>query len=222
MIRTAQRTHRAIRRKLLISCATFAIATAALAPQKARASGGAHRCVPGDDRVDQRRVPDVDADRNRDDHRDVATATINWSPTDTAKQFGKIVFLPNGNVATFQGSTDASDYTVLNRVLPDGAYPIELNGTVQSFISGGATGGRIWFYSPGGISSEAMLCSTSVACCLRPRTREKVGPPTVTTSVSRREPLRQAPRSWLQWGQNQRSQEGQLHCTDRSAHRTGR
>ena len=61
------------------------------------------------------------------------------------------MFLPNGNVATFQGTTDAGDYTVLNRVLPDGAYPIELNGTVQSFISGGATGGRIWFYSPSGI-----------------------------------------------------------------------
>ena len=37
MICTAQRTHRAIRRKLLISCATFAIATAALTPQKVRA-----------------------------------------------------------------------------------------------------------------------------------------------------------------------------------------
>ena len=46
---------------------------------------------------------------------------------------------------------DAGDYTVLNRVLPDGTYPIELNGTVQSFISSGATGGRIWFYSPNGI-----------------------------------------------------------------------
>ncbi len=37
MNRTAHPTHRAIRRKLLISCATFAIATAALTPQRARA-----------------------------------------------------------------------------------------------------------------------------------------------------------------------------------------
>ncbi len=70
--------------------------------------------------------------------------------TDTASP---IDFLPNGNVATFTSSTGLLDYTVLNRIVPlNSGRAIELNGSVLSTLEGGSTtGGRIWFYSPGGI-----------------------------------------------------------------------
>ena len=81
------------------------------------------------------------------------TATINWTPTDTAQGGGTIDFLPNGNVATFTSAPGVTDYTVLNRIVPtDATRPIGLNGQVISTLQGtSATGGRIWFYSPGGI-----------------------------------------------------------------------
>src|SRR5205823_8601854 len=46
-----------------------------------------------------------------------------------------------------------ADYTVLNRIVPsDASRAISLNGQVISNLQDtGATGGRIWFYSPGGI-----------------------------------------------------------------------
>ena len=56
----------------------------------------------------------------------------------------------------------ANGYTVLNRILPTagtgGTFrPVSLNGTVDSRLgsSGGAQGGDIWFYSPGGIITGA-------------------------------------------------------------------
>jgi filamentous hemagglutinin family protein len=150
MIRTAQPAHRAIRRKLLISCASVAIATVALTPQKARAQvAGAFRGT----------ITSTTGDVTRNTTSGTAetitigtnNATINWNPTGTINQSGNIDFLPDGNTATFQGTAAAGDYTVLNRVLPDGAYPIELDGTVNSLLSDASKGGRIWFYSPNGI-----------------------------------------------------------------------
>lgn len=82
-----------------------------------------------------------------------AKATINWSPTDTQKGGGAIDFLPNGNSATFTSTPGIADYTVLNRIIPtDSTRPIALNGHVISTLQGtNAIGGKVWFYSPGGI-----------------------------------------------------------------------
>jgi filamentous hemagglutinin family protein len=81
------------------------------------------------------------------------TVTLNWTPNDTAQGGGAIDFLPNGNVATFTGASGLTDYTVLNRIVPtDATRAISLDGQVISTLQDtGATGGRVWFYSPGGI-----------------------------------------------------------------------
>ncbi|WP_313801302.1 histidine kinase [Sphingobium sp.] len=88
---------------------------------------------------------------------DGSETVINWTPSDTSGT-GTIDFLPSGRTAQFTVNTSAplSDYTVLNRILPvDGSgLPVSrivaLNGTVQSDLFG-STGGKIWFYAPGGI-----------------------------------------------------------------------
>src|SRR5207302_3620455 len=51
------------------------------------------------------------------------------------------------------GAAGLADYTVLNRIVPsDASRAISLNGQVISNLQDtGATGGRIWFYGPGGI-----------------------------------------------------------------------
>ncbi|GLV30616.1 hypothetical protein TomTYG75_31310 [Sphingobium sp. TomTYG75] len=79
-------------------------------------------------------------------------AIIDWTPDDTSGT-GPIDFLPQNNTVVFSGF---SDFTVLNRILPVNgsgvsvSRVIELNGTVQSQING-STGGKVWFYAPGGI-----------------------------------------------------------------------
>lgn len=91
---------------------------------------------------------------------DVPTAIINWQPTDTMAGGGAIDFLPGGTTAVFQNSTgNQQGYTVLNRILPAGdaaGRGIALNGSVIARLqdAGGtvtSNGGRLWFYSPGGI-----------------------------------------------------------------------
>ena len=73
-------------------------------------------------------------------------AIINWTPADTTG--GTIDFLPQGKTVSFSGS---GDFTVLNRIVPvNGAPPIQFNGTVESLVNG-SPGGKVWFYSPGGI-----------------------------------------------------------------------
>lgn len=75
-------------------------------------------------------------------------AVITWRPVDTATSAAVIDILPTGNALAFTG--DAA-YTVLNRVIPDDpTRAIQFNGTVISTV-GGALGGNVWFYSPGGI-----------------------------------------------------------------------
>lgn len=90
-----------------------------------------------------------------------STAVLNWTPTDTSGS-GTVNFQPSGNVATFHDGPGLSggSFTILNRVIPvtfvpgvgnvPNTQPIALNGTVNSVV-GGATGGNVWFYAPGGI-----------------------------------------------------------------------
>ncbi|HKP33381.1 MAG TPA: hypothetical protein VJT70_01210 [Sphingomicrobium sp.] len=80
-------------------------------------------------------------------------ASINWVPSDQRIGGGAIDFLPNGNTATFTSAEGITDYTVLNRIVPiDVTRPISLNGSVISTLQGThAVGGKVWFYSPGGI-----------------------------------------------------------------------
>src|SRR5690349_5282796 len=135
------------RHQLLISCATLAIAAAALAPTRARAQAfqGTPTTAAGTVTFDRATagVETINVGSS--------TATINWAPTD-AQGTGNINFLPQGNTATYQGASGLADFTVLNRIVPtDTTRTIELNGTILSKLSGGATGGNVWFYSPGGI-----------------------------------------------------------------------
>jgi filamentous hemagglutinin family protein len=134
------------RRRLLLSCATAAIAAAVLMPQKAHAQAF-QGSITSATNASQTSV----GTGTETITVTAPTATLVWNPTGAVNGSGNIDFLPSGNVATFQGTADAGNYTILNRVIPDGAYKIELNGTVNSYVAGGATGGNIWFYSPNGI-----------------------------------------------------------------------
>ncbi len=158
MISSARPAYRAIRRKLLISCASVAIATAAVTPQKVRAQAGAFQGTPSTTAgsVDYSRGAGVETITVS-----TPTASIDWSPYDNQTATANpIDFLPSGNTATFTSSTGVLDYTVLNRIIPlNSGRAIELNGTVLSTLQGTSTaGGRIWFYSPGGI----LIGSTAV------------------------------------------------------------
>ena len=153
----SQPAYRAIRKKLFISCASIALATAALSPQKARAQAapGAFQGDPttGSGTVVYSRITNpVVGSETITIGSD--TATINWAPYDTTTgTTDPINFLPSGDTATFTSTSGVTDYTVLNRIVPtDPNRAIELNGTILSTLEGGnTTGGRIWFYSPGGI-----------------------------------------------------------------------
>ncbi len=133
------------RRTLLLSCASFAIATAALTPQKARAQAFNGTPTPVSGVTFDRATPGIETITISN-----PTATIDWSPNNGGT--GTIIFLPSTNTATFQGDTGLLDYTVLNRIVPaDPSRMIQFDGQVLSQLAGGATGGKVWFYSPGGI-----------------------------------------------------------------------
>ena len=147
MMSSATPASRPIRNRLLISCATVAMATAALLPQKAHAQafqGRINSSVGSVARTNTTATSETITIGS-------STATINWTPTGQPNGSGNIDFLPSGNVATFQGTANAGDYTVLNRIIPGGSTPIELNGTINALLSDSSTGGNIWFYSPNGI-----------------------------------------------------------------------
>lgn len=78
------------------------------------------------------------------------SAIIDWKPISPTDPF---VFLPSGNVATFQNGRTNSDFVVLNRILTN--VPSRFDGTVISRLvrpSGAPVrGGTILFASPGGI-----------------------------------------------------------------------
>ncbi|MFL6752380.1 MAG: DVUA0089 family protein, partial [Sphingomicrobium sp.] len=137
----------AIKRKaLMISCASAAIAAAALAPQDARAQA-----------FNGTFTNSAAATRSTGTNSETITinpgasggVTINWTPNNAGT--GTIDFLPSGNTATFTNAAGVTDFTVLNRVIPaDMTRAIALNGTVLSRI-GEVAGGKVWFYTPGGI-----------------------------------------------------------------------
>ena len=144
---TAKPAYRATRNRLLISCATLAIAAAGLLPQRAGAQAFQGTISSSSGTVGRSNTSTTSETITIGS----PTATINWTPSGRANASGNLDFLPVGNVATFQGTATAGNYTVLNRIIPSGAFPIELNGTVQSFLADNTTGGNIWFYSPSGI-----------------------------------------------------------------------
>jgi filamentous hemagglutinin family protein len=76
-------------------------------------------------------------------------AVIDWTTFDTATNPGvPINFQTAGTTATF---SSASDFSVLNRILPtDPSRPIQFNGTVLARVAA-AAGGTVYFYSPGGV-----------------------------------------------------------------------
>ena len=151
-----ERQRRAIQRKgpgpLLSSCAMAAVAALSLHPQPAQAqafrgtveSGSVTRQVTGP----TTETVLVNASRT----------IVNWkfNPDLTSNY----VFLPQGNVATFVNNPQAGvfgDYLVINRILAsDNSRPrVDFLGEVRSRIDIGdfqtVQGGRLWFYSPGGI-----------------------------------------------------------------------
>jgi filamentous hemagglutinin family protein len=135
------------RRTLMISCAGAAIAALAVSPQKAEAQAFA-----GDITSSSQTVSRTTGTNSETITVTNAATTINWAPTDT-QGTGTIDFLPSGNTATFTSQSGITGYTVLNRIVPvDPSRPISLNGHVISTLEGTATvGGKVWFYSPGGI-----------------------------------------------------------------------
>jgi filamentous hemagglutinin family protein len=138
----------------MLSCASAAIAVAALAPRPAQAQSAPLGAFRGDITS---QVGSVTRNQTSNTTETITigsnTATINWSPTDTATGGGPIDFLPTGNVATFTSSPGVTFYTVLNRIVPnDPSRSILLDGSVISTLEGTSTiGGNVWFYSPGGI-----------------------------------------------------------------------
>ena len=79
------------------------------------------------------------------------TAVIDWRPIGTP--VGEYLFLPGGNVATFQNGPNNSNFVVLNRIVT--TLPSRFDGTVLSLLNdtsgGSAPGGTVLFSGPGGI-----------------------------------------------------------------------
>ena len=140
------------RKALLVSCATAAIAVGVSVPQQARAQAFSAPTIPEGQNIAATGTATRTFTSGTTETITIGSnkALINWTP-DESGTGPTIDFLQSGNVATFQGGVGLSDYTVLNRVVPDGSRAISLNGEVRARLDGGATGGRIWFYSPNGI-----------------------------------------------------------------------
>ena len=133
------------RTKLLISCATIALAALSPSRAKAQAFQGTPATQAGTVTY-TRSTPGTETLTIGS-----STATINWTPSDV-QGTGNINFLPSGNSATYQAAQGVSGFTVLNRIVPTVATrAIELNGTILSKLADNTTSGNVWFYSPGGI-----------------------------------------------------------------------
>ena len=80
-----------------------------------------------------------------------SSAIIDWTTFTAGAAGTEVTFLGAGRNLDF--TSDLSDYTVLNRIFTPGFdSSIRIDGNVTSTVLGGAaTGGNIWFYSPGGI-----------------------------------------------------------------------
>jgi filamentous hemagglutinin family protein len=146
-----------LRAPLLRSCALALVLAVAGQAQLARATGfqGTGTVVPGSGSAS------IVSGANSDTITiDTAEVVIDWVPNDVGTT-GTIDFLPNGNSVLFVDNSSAglTNYTVLNRILPEDSSgipvtgrPVAFNGTVQSQL--GAANfpvGNVWFYSPGGI-----------------------------------------------------------------------
>ena len=80
------------------------------------------------------------------------TAVIDWAPPPSNIVPSPFVFLPAGNVATFQNGVNNSDFVALNRILVN--VPVRFDGRVVSQLvsaSGTTPGGTLLFSTPGGI-----------------------------------------------------------------------
>lgn len=136
------------RKSLMMSCASVALAATALVPQRAHAQAfiGTPTTASGT----------VTYSRSNPGTETIgigsSRAVVNWTPTNQQQGGGPINFLPAGNTATFTSTQGITDYTVLNRITPASGQAIALNGHVIATLQEGSeTGGRVWFYAPGGI-----------------------------------------------------------------------
>ncbi|MEA3015158.1 MAG: hypothetical protein QOD42_3703 [Sphingomonadales bacterium] len=140
----AERPPAGLRQALLLGCAVGSLCLAAT-QLGAQAFNATPKTVAGVVAYD-RATPGVETIR-----LDTDTAIINWAPNVTGNP---ILFLPQGNVATFTNGINVSDFVVLNRIFADA--PIRFDGTVLSQIQNIAlgtsrTGGTVIFSSTGGI-----------------------------------------------------------------------
>jgi hypothetical protein len=140
---------------LMLSCAVAALAVAVPArPAKAQQAGGAFQGSISSTVGSVTR--NITGSTTETITIGSGTATINWSPYDT-QGTGSIAFLPPGHTATFTNNPQlTSDFTVLNRIIPtDPSRSVVLSGSVisqlQTQAQGTTAGGKVWFYSPGGL-----------------------------------------------------------------------
>ncbi|WP_126177071.1 beta strand repeat-containing protein [Tsuneonella rigui] len=151
MDRTASNRSRARRRNaaLLSGCALGLVLSAH--PQAAAAQD-ATRGFQGAGSVGAGSVTITTGSQNTTIDVGSAQAVVNWTPTDTSTS-GTIDFLPEDYSASFI-SSNLSEYTVLNRILPGGSAKIGINGHITSSASNGDggqnVGGNVWFYTPNG------------------------------------------------------------------------
>ena len=148
-----------------------------------------------------------------------STATINWTPRERATGGGAVNFLPNGNTATFTSAPGLADYTVLNRIMPaDTSRAIALNGHVISTLQGtSTTGGKVWFYSPGGIVVGSSAVFDVGGLLLRPMT-SRASRRRIQVLVPISQPRRLAPRSSIAKGAaiNALQQNSYVRSSDRA------
>lgn len=139
--------------KLMLSCASVALATGLAQPQAAAAQAFQGAISSSTGSVSRATLSGTSEQITIGSD----TATINWSPSDQRIGGGAIDFLPTDNTATFTSAQGVTDYTVLNRIIPtDPSRAVALNGHVISTLQGtDAVGGKVWFYSPGGLAIGA-------------------------------------------------------------------
>jgi len=144
------------RRAALLGASALALVFAA-APERAQAQAfaGSHSVPAGDATVTPGpTVTTIDVKAPR--------TVINWVPSAVPAN-GVIPFVPQSTTAAFR--SDLTDYTVLNRILPDGTSRIGIDGTITSTVSSGGAepfqlpGGNVWLYTPNGfvIGSKAVI-----------------------------------------------------------------
>lgn len=102
-------------------------------------------------------------------------AIIDWQ---VAAGTGEYTFLNSTSTAAFSGNTD---YTVLNVINVASGAPrsMRFDGTVTSQVNG-ATGGNVWFYSPGGIivgSTASFSVGSLLLTTLNPDPNNPAGTP---------------------------------------------